>query len=242
MPGPLDVVVALLFAVAWPLFEYFYTWPRHVRAVDAGVPTARKRAYQRTLVEQWTLTALAAAALWYGGRRLADVSLAVPHGWRLWLGIALPVAYVALMRVQARALFNSPRSLAKLRASLTPLRALIPHTREEYVWFRPLAVTAGICEEFLFRGYLVWVLATWIGLWGAAGVSMVIFGLAHSYQGRTFAARAFLAGVGMGLLALATGSVLPGMVLHAAIDLAGGWISHNVLQTPEVEVEAEQNE
>ncbi len=242
MPGPLDVAVVLLFAVAWPLLEHFYTWPHHVRAVDAGVPTARTRAYQRTILEQWTLTTLAAAALWFGGRSLADVWLVVPDGWRLWLGAVLPVAYVVVVWVQARALFDSPRSLAKLRASLTPLRALIPHTREEYAWFRPLAVTAGICEEFLFRGYLVWVLAAWIGVWAAAGVSMVIFGLAHSYQGRTFAVRALLAGIGMGLLALATGSVLPGMALHAGIDLAGGWITHRVLNAPEVVVEPAASE
>lgn len=237
MPGPVDIALALLFAAAWPLFEHFYMWPRYVRAVNAGVPTARTRTYQRTLVEQWTLTALAAAALLHGGHSLAEVWLVVPRGWRLWLGVALPVTYVALVWVQARTLFASPRSLAALRASLTPLRALLPHTPGEYVWFRPLAVTAGICEEFLFRGYLVWVLAAWIGVWAAASVSMVIFGLAHSYQGRAGAVNAFLAGVGMGLIALATGSLLPGMLLHAAIDLAGGWITHRVLNTPESAVE-----
>ena len=44
----------------------------------------------------------------------------------------------------------------------------------------PLCFTAGICEELLFRGYLVWVLKAWIGLGAAAGVIMVIFGLAHA--------------------------------------------------------------
>jgi hypothetical protein len=30
----------------------------------------------------------------------------------------------------------------------------------------------------------------------------------------------------MGLLALAAGSILPGMLLHALIDLGSGWITH----------------
>ena len=52
---------------------------------------------------------------------------------------------------------------------------------------------------------------------------MVIFGVAHGYQGPSFAVRAFFAGVVMGALALATGSVVPSMVLHALVDLAGGY-------------------
>jgi membrane protease YdiL (CAAX protease family) len=230
MPGPLDLAVVALFAAAWPLWEYFVTWPRHVRAVDAGDPTARTRTYQRTILEQWVLTALVVAVMLRAGREFSLVWLVVPTGWRLWLGVALPVIYVALVAVQSKALFAKPASMAKLRASLHPLRALIPYTATEYAWFRPLAVTAGICEEFLFRGYLVWVLSAWIGLYPAAAVSMVVFGLGHAYQGPAFATRAFAAGVAMGLLALATRSVLPGMVLHAAIDLVGGWITNRVIR------------
>jgi membrane protease YdiL (CAAX protease family) len=114
---------------------------------------------------------------------------------------------------------------------LQPLRALVPHTAGEFRLFVPLSFTAGICEELLFRGYLVWVLQQWIGLWPAAAVSAVLFGLAHAYQGRQFGVRAFFAGVGMGLLALVTGSLLPGMVLHALIDLGSGWITYMAMRT-----------
>jgi membrane protease YdiL (CAAX protease family) len=117
-----------------------------------------------------------------------------------------------------------------VRAQIDPLRPLLPHTSAEWQAFTPLAVTAGICEEVLFRGYLVWLLTPWLGLYGAAGVSMVIFGVAHSYQGPSFALRAFLAGVVMGALALVTGSVLPGIVLHAIVDMAGGYLGHVALR------------
>jgi membrane protease YdiL (CAAX protease family) len=106
-------------------------------------------------------------------------------------------------------------------------------TQRDWQAFAPLAVTAGICEELLFRGYLVWFLTPWLGLWGAAGLSVVSFGVAHGYQGPTFAVRAFLAGAVMGGLALLTGSVLPGMVLHAVVDLAGGYAGYRALrETP----------
>src|SRR5436190_14510866 len=109
---------------------------------------------------------------------------------------------------------------------MQPLRALIPHTRGEFRLFMPLAVTAGICVEFLFRGYLVWVLAAWIGVLPAAIASMVLFGLGHGYQGGKFGFRAFSVGVVLGVMALVTSSLLPGILLHAAIDLGSGWITY----------------
>ena len=233
MLGWLDVALTVLFAAVWPLAEYFVLWPRHVRAVDAGDPHARERAYARTLWEQWVLAAAVVAVMLHAGRPLTTLGLHLPQGWRLWLGAALPLAYGVLILVQGRALCRKPATLAKLHEKLKPLRAVIPHTAAEYRLFVPLCVTAGVCEELLFRGYLVWVLQHWLGLWAAAGVSMVIFGLAHAYQGRKFGVRAFFAGVAMGLLALGTGSLLPGMSLHALVDLGSGWITYMAMRAPD---------
>lgn len=233
MPGLLDVALVVLFAALWPLLEYFWLWPRHVRAVDAGVRGARSAAYARTLFEQWALAAAVTVLTFAFRRPLETLGLRAPEGWRLLLGVAFPVAYLAMLIPQARALAAKPEAHSRLRGKLAPLRAILPHTPEEFRLFAPLCVTAGICEELLFRGYLVWVLRAWIGLWPAAIACMVVFGLAHSYQGFKFGFRAFLAGVGMGLLALATGSILPGMVLHALIDLGSGWVTYSVLRGAE---------
>jgi membrane protease YdiL (CAAX protease family) len=226
MPNVLDVLLVVGFAVVLALWSHFVSWPRHVRAVDSGDLRARSRIYRRTLIEQWGF-ALAALALSIAGHRsLADLWLVPPAGWRAWVGFGLPVAYLALALVQGRAIAASPKTLARLRERLQPLRALIPHTPGEFRLFVPLAVTAGICEEFLFRGYLVRVLAFWMGVVPAAIVSMVVFGLAHGYQGGKFGFRAFGVGVALGILALVTRSVLPGMLVHAAIDLVSGWITY----------------
>ena len=99
--------------------------------------------------------------------------------------------------------------------------------------FVPLSITAGICEEWLFRGYLVWVLQPWLGLLGAAAASMVVFGLTHGYQGGKFGTRAFAAGVVMGAFALVTRSIVPGMVLHALVDLGSGYVTHLAMQEGE---------
>jgi membrane protease YdiL (CAAX protease family) len=219
-------MLVVLIAVVWPLAEYFWLWPRHLRAIAAGDPGARTRMYSSTLVQQWTLAGAAIALTLGFARPFATLGLSAPHGWRLWLGVGLPVAYAALIVQQIRILAKKPETLRRMREKIGPLRPLIPHTPEEMGLFVPLSFTAGICEELLFRGYLVWALQSWIGLPAAAITSMVIFGLAHMYQGFKFGLRATYAGIVMGVLALVTGSVLPGMALHALIDLGSGWVCY----------------
>lgn len=165
MPGTTDLLFAFVFAVVWPLWNHFVDWPRHLRAVAAGDPTARTRIYRRTVLEQWALTAVAVALTLIHARSFSTtLGLSVPTGWRLVLGLAVPLVYLLIAMVQLRS-FSRPETIAKVRDSVAPLKPLLPHTPAEWSGFRPLAVTAGICEELLFRGYLVWVLTPMLGLW-----------------------------------------------------------------------------
>jgi membrane protease YdiL (CAAX protease family) len=234
MPNVWDYALVLVFAVIWPLYTFFVEWPRHKRRVAAGEPDARVHMYRGVLIQQWAIMAAIVALTIAFHRSFADALwLRVPAGWRLPLGFGFPLVYGVLLALQVPALARKPASLSRLRGKLEKdLGPLIPTRPVEWSWFRPLAVTAGICEELMFRGYLIWVLTPALGLWGAALVSVVIFGLGHSYQGLKFAPRAFGAGVAMQALALLTGSVLPGIVLHAMIDLGSGYVTYLAMQVP----------
>ncbi len=235
MPHLLDCALVALFAAVWPLYTHLVEWPLHLKRVAAGDPGARIALYARTIVQQWALAA-AVAALWvWFARPLDGLALGLPAGWRLAVGAGVPALYVALMLAQIPAVAKSAATRARLRLRLAPLTPLLPHRAGEWRWFVPLAVTAGLCEELLFRGYFVWALRPWLGLYGAAGLSMAIFGLAHSYQGKASGLKVFGASVFMGVLALVTRSIVPGMLLHALVDLGSGYVSHLALREPEPE-------
>jgi uncharacterized protein len=103
------------------------------------------------------------------------------------------------------------------------IRNLLPHTPAEIGVYALLAVTAGICEEMIFRGYLQRQFSVFFRS-AAAGVMVqgVIFGASHGYQGPKFMVIIVVYGVLFGLLAQSRRSLRPGMFGHFLQDLIVG--------------------
>jgi membrane protease YdiL (CAAX protease family) len=103
------------------------------------------------------------------------------------------------------------------------VRAMLPSTALERCIWVAFAVSAGFCEEVVYRGYLEKQLAAFTRrpAWGVA-LQAVLFGLAHLEQGPATAARLAVYAVGLGVLAYARRSLWPGIVCHVAIDVTSG--------------------
>lgn len=228
-PGLLDhLVVALLVGVA--PFVAAWAYRRFVREVEAGAAGARVREYRRTIALQW-LIALNVVGFWvFAGRGLTGLGFAVPGGWRLAVGAGVTALGVAFLTGQWRAVQRmAGDELDALREKMASVAPLLPRTDREAAHFRALSVTAGVCEEVAYRGYLVWYLAAFVGPWPAALVAGILFGVLHLYQGPSGMVRTGAVGVVMALLFVASGSLLWPMILHAAIDLNGGAVARRAL-------------
>jgi membrane protease YdiL (CAAX protease family) len=79
-----------------------------------------------------------------------------------------------------------------------------------------VTVVAPICEEFLFRGYMYPALRRGVGVWGAAGVTGLLFGAVHAISSPAgFLVPLALFGIGLCLVYEWTGSLYPCIALHA---------------------------
>jgi membrane protease YdiL (CAAX protease family) len=130
--------------------------------------------------------------------------------------VALVVSVLAIKK-----LLRAPARRARLARRLGRFEALLPRTHKEQRGFVLFSVTAGITEEFVYRAFLITVLANWThttNVTTAVAASSALFGIAHVYQGRR---NVFLTGVlGLGLAVFAVeGGLLLAMLVHALIDL-----------------------
>lgn len=123
------------------------------------------------------------------------------------------------------------RALGRTESAV--LRALIPRTPAEKGAFVGLSVAAGLGEELAYRAYAIPALAVLVGSpWAAAALSSVVFGFLHAYQGILGMSRAASLGFVLAASLLVTGSVLPAILAHTAIDvIAGLFLGEQFLNT-----------
>ena len=178
--SPWDHLVVFAFAIVLPVYAR-YNYPRFKRALESSVPEARSRQYRKTTVRQWSL-ALAAIAVWFhAGRSVEELGLGVPSGPRFWIGLVAAAALAIMWRRMFLAAMNDEAGRERLISQLNAVRPLPPSSVGELRYFTALSITAGICEEVLFRGYLIWYLTVYVGLPAASVLSGVAFGLGHRF-------------------------------------------------------------
>jgi uncharacterized protein len=220
-PGLADHMLIAVMVLA-SFVEAWWYWPRVLRALANRVPGARMRAYRNVIVYEWALVA-AVVAIWIAQHRAwpalhAGAGLLLPTV----VGAALLGAYLTIVLVKIRALIASPERLARFAVRQTNVDPLSPRTTEEQRLFKVLAVTAGFCEEFLFRGFALWYFAKLAGPVAGFALAALMFGIGHLYLGRMHVVRTTIVGAVFGLLVVGTGSLWVAIALHVAMDLIGG--------------------
>jgi membrane protease YdiL (CAAX protease family) len=238
MPTLPDLLYVVLFAVVLPVLDYMVFWPAFRRRSQADPARARKWLWAWAILGAWPVVALGMVLWEANDRSWVRFGFSVPDGWRSGVSGALFLLLVAYFAYAVAALARSADARNSARQQLGKLRAVLPHTPAELSWFGGVSLTAGFCEEFLFRGYFIWALAPWLGWWGAAGLSVLIFAIGHAYQGWNGAVRTGVVGAVFTLLVALFDSLWPAMALHALLDFGQGTIAWLVLgrEEPATEV------
>lgn len=211
----LALLLAAYLVLGQPVVGSWSARRQHGRS-DSG---ARRRRYRRTMVLEWSLTAVVLALVLAGpGLALGDLGLSWPRAsaYTLVGGLGF-LASLGLLVGLRRKVDRGAEVVAPAEVT-----ALLPRTATERRAFARLAVTAGFCEELLYRGFLLAVavaVAPELGPWRLVLVSGLAFAVAHTYQGVTGMVTAGVLGVAFAVLFLGSGSLLLPVLYHALIDL-----------------------
>ena len=219
---PAGIALTLAIGIIYPLVGWFRF--RRLETRPDPLPRGEKLGlYASIVISQWALVGATALVLGAGGRSLADVGQRAGFD----VGRTFLVTIVLLLGFAVLSWFTT-RSLAVAGAGDLPPHVrragrILPRDAIEVTGFVPVAITAGVCEEILYRGWLPWAFAGWAGsvLVGFLAAAAV-FGLGHLYQGRNGVALTGLLGLALGATVAWTGSLVPGQALHVAVDIVNG--------------------
>lgn len=188
-------------------------WP----AILAG-PHARLLLYARILA----LQCLWVVYVWFGVRHsptsiraLIDNSKWTTLGWLRYLAIGAAgwIAYLAIGAGMSKLFHPNP-------AALLGLQSMFPHSPVEKMMWVAFAVTAGVCEEVVYRGYLLRQFRALAGNTFAAVVLQALcYGLVHLVLPIQSLAGVVVLGLLLGGLAVWQKSLVPGMILHTGVGL-----------------------
>jgi membrane protease YdiL (CAAX protease family) len=234
-----DHIFAFIIVLAWPLYAALVQFPRLKRGLAMGVRGIRVRAYLQAMLTQWVLAVLALFMWTRLGRPAADLGFELIGGWRLALGVVALILAAILFETQRRRVTSSEASQQELKKKIGDAGALLPADVKELFLFSHLSVTAGVCEEILYRGFLIWYLTQMVGLVPAVILSSIFFGFAHLYQGKKGIAQTGIVGLVLALLYVATGALWVPMLLHTLIDINSGMLWYQIRSAPAESAEAD---
>ena len=216
-------VLAFVLIIALPVWDRFETR----RLKTSRNPRVKIQSYQMTIAWLWICAIIAVAAfglktLWTIHPTTTEVPWLPSGSGGYVYGGALAAAFLAATLIPVLASWVSPKIRDGFAKQLAPLSFFLPTTGDERLWFAMVSISAGVCEEVLFRGFLIRYFQAGpyhLAMVFAALLACLFFGTAHLYQGIVGVVQTTFMGVAFAAMFFATGSLILPVLAHVAIDL-----------------------
>ena len=213
--GPVHTILVLALLGVWAFLAMVMA-----NQMRAAVNPHRVRSYVLTITFEWLLFVFVVVGVRRSG---ASALLVLGDHWQSARQVLRDIGIAAAFWLVSAGILFIVGRLLRVAALARNMDFILPHGAAELTLWIALSVTAGICEETIFRGYLQ---RQFIALTknAPAGIllSAAAFGVAHVYQGFRMVILIGVFGAMFGILAYWRGSVRPGMIVHAWQDSLGG--------------------
>jgi membrane protease YdiL (CAAX protease family) len=187
------------------------------------------RGYLISIATEWGMAYWVWAGVHWKGGHLRDLT---GGRWTTWRSLALDVA----IAIPFWFVWELTAYLVHLAVDRIPASTAAYHVpsgfAEVFLWIL-LSVSAGICEEIVFRGYLQQQFhAATRSIVAAVILQGAVFGLAHSYQGWKQVIVIAALGILYGALVAWRRNLRASMLAHAWSDIFEGYVKFLWLARP----------
>lgn len=185
--------------------------------------------YRETIIWSWIpvlliilLIPLSNMTLKSIGVKWINIGTPSLNNWIVYSLIGLYLLYL-LYNIYSIIVLKYSKKSRTITATKIPedFRIFLPITKREKSTWDFVAISAGITEEIIYRGYLFYALGIIfpnISLILILLISSIIFGIGHIYQGKE-AIKPTIIGFVFGVFYIVFNSIIPIIIIHIAQDL-----------------------
>ena len=222
-------------------------WRGHVRlrkllARPAIDTTEKLTLYAATIAFQWLMLGVVAWRALARGLTPTALGLTGHLSVKILVAGFLGAAIIGgLQWVNLRRMGKMEGAAPDLMRKLTS--RILPQSLVELLPYLALAVTAGVCEEFLYRGFAMAALSrAGLPIWLVVLVTSALFGLAHAYQGRAGVLGTGVLGILLAITRIVYSSLAPVIMWHTAVDIVAGIAGPKYLRTAPSDAQTTKNQ
>lgn len=234
-PNIVDHILVFLLGVVLPIYAVFSSQPA-MKKLKYDTETKLAIYWGNSLL-LWIMAIVVMVVWYFSGRDLWDLGFRVPDfsGWLwIWLTLLFCGGYVLDLIYQT----SNPYRKLKLIERFLKNTPFLPQTQHELNHFMLVAVSAGVCEEIIFRGYFIQYLMHFtgdsdIGIFLSIFIPAAIFAFSHFYQGWEAVLKIVVMAVLFGFLFLTMKSLWWLIFLHILLDVVGGILALKILPNNE---------
>jgi membrane protease YdiL (CAAX protease family) len=207
---------------------------RRLLAQPSLAPSQRLALYASTIAFQWLFVALISWRSYSRHLSSNDLGLVI-SSVRQTLSVALILTALLCLN-QWAGLQKIARVPAEKRGFLFQFtEKIMPQTSTEMFVFVALACTAGLSEEFVYRGFVFAVFSrAFADSAFSASIAMAAssawFAMAHLYQGRRGVITTLVVGILFSAVRIWSGNIVSAIAGHIGVDLVAGLCASRVLR------------
>ena len=226
-----DHILLLVMGVLLPIFAVFQSQPQ-LKGMTFNT-NDKLQIYYGNSIFQWIGVGVILIVWWINNRAFPDLGFGIPQQSVLALGLVLlfTIAYCLDTWSELR----NQEQIAKTRQKWLKDIPFLPENWLELKHFFFVAITAGFCEEVIFRGFFIQYFLAWnqdnlMGTWLAIIIPSCLFAFGHIYQGHLAVLKTLLMGILLGWIFVLTESLWIPIIIHFLVDIIGGYIAMCILR------------
>lgn len=213
-------VLVLLIGLLYPTY-FFFTYKKTNDRIK-NEENYRLLDYKKTIFIFWMLTLLVI------GNTFIDKSIPL-NFYPSFNSTGIVLAILILIFIGLQIVSSKVSTTEKAESVIEKMKDnyhYLPKSKREFIWFNLLSLSAGICEEIIFRLFIFSYLIENANLVIAFILTNVIFALTHIGSGKQNIISALILGLLFTAIYYFTNNIWLSIILHSAIDISAGVLGY----------------